>query len=53
MLVCHNKAEFLSKLNKLAGGGRMIHPGETFFAGTMGNIVDKFGIRWGVFTAEK
>lgn len=53
MLVCDNKAEFLSRFNKLAEGGKVIHEGSTFFAGTMGNLTDKFGIRWGVFTAEK
>jgi PhnB protein len=24
-----------------------------FFAGTMGNLTDKFGVKWGVFSAEK
>src|SRR5205085_6341238 len=43
MLVCDNKVEFLNKFNKLAEGGKVIHPGEIFFAGTMGNLIDKFG----------
>jgi PhnB protein len=52
-LTCDTKAELFSKFDKLAAGGKIIHPGETFFGGTMGDLVDKFGIRWGVFSAEK
>ena len=53
MLACDTKAELLSTFDKLGKGGKVVHPVESFFAGTMGNLTDKFGIRWGVFSAEK
>jgi PhnB protein len=53
MLNCDSKKELLSTFEKLSAGGNVVHPIEEFFAGTMGNIIDKFGVRWGVFTAEK
>jgi len=52
-LTCATKAEVQQKFAQLAEGGRVVHPIMTFFAGTMGNVVDKFGIRWGVFTDEQ
>jgi PhnB protein len=52
-LTCANKADMQEKFDKLAEGGSVVHPVMTFYAGTMGNVVDKFGIRWGVFTDEK
>jgi PhnB protein len=52
-LTCANKAEVQQKFDKLAEGGKVVHPIMTFFAGTMGNVIDKFGVRWGVFTDEK
>jgi PhnB protein len=53
MLSCDTKAELLDYFDKLSAGGKVVHPVETFFAGTMGNLIDKFGMRWGVFSAEK
>jgi PhnB protein len=53
MLACDTKAELLSYFDKLGKGGKVVHPVETFFAGTMGNLMDKFGMRWGVFSEEK
>ena len=53
MLSCDTKAELLSAFDKLGKGGKVVHPVGTFFAGTMGNLTDKFGMRWGVFSAEK
>ena len=53
MLICDSKAELNSTFDKLAAGGKVIHAGETFFAGTMGNLIDKFGMRWGLFSSEK
>jgi PhnB protein len=53
MLACDTKAELLGYFDKLGAGGKVVHPVETFFAGTMGNLIDKFGMRWGVFSAEK
>jgi PhnB protein len=52
-LTCANKAEVQEKFNKLADGGKVIHPIMAFFAGSMGNVVDQFGVRWGVFTDEQ
>ena len=53
MLACDSKAELLSIFNKLAEGGKVVHQLEPFFAGTMGNLIDKFGTRWGIFSSEK
>lgn len=52
-LTCANKDELHTIFGKLAQGGTVTHEPSPFFAGTMGNVVDKFGIRWGVFTDEK
>ncbi|TSD64649.1 VOC family protein [Inquilinus sp. KBS0705] len=53
MLVCDTKAELIEKFDKLAKGGNVNYPVETFFAGSMGNLTDKFGTQWGVFSDEK
>ena len=53
MLVCAGLAELNDAVAKLGADGKVVHPVSTFFAGTMGNLVDKFGIRWGLFTDEK
>ncbi|QHS55009.1 VOC family protein [Mucilaginibacter sp. 14171R-50] len=52
-ITCANKAEVHEKFAKLADGGKVVHEVMTFFAGTMGNVVDKYGIGWGVFTEER
>jgi PhnB protein len=52
-LTCDSKAEASAMFDKLSAGGKIVHPMSTFFAGTMGNIIDKFGSRWGIFTAEQ
>lgn len=52
-LTCDSKADMLNAFEKLGAGGTITHQPETFFAGTMGNLTDKFGIKWGVFTGEK
>ncbi|MBD1363679.1 VOC family protein [Mucilaginibacter sp. ZT4R22] len=53
MLTYETKAEMKSAFDKLAEGGNVTHPIMEFFAGTMGNLTDKFGVKWGVFSAEK
>jgi PhnB protein len=53
MLTYDTKAEMKSAFDKLAEGGNVTHPIMEFFAGTMGNLTDKFGVKWGVFSAEK
>jgi PhnB protein len=53
MLICAGKAELHATVAKLGANGKIVHPVETFYAGTMGNLIDKFGIRWGLFTDEK
>ncbi|RWY52505.1 VOC family protein [Mucilaginibacter gilvus] len=53
MLVYDTKAEIQVTFDKLAEGGNITHPIMEFFAGTMGNLTDKFGVKWGVFSAEK
>lgn len=52
-LTCDSKAAMAEAFEKLSAGGSVTHQPTTFFAGTMGNLIDKFGIRWGVFTYEK
>ncbi|RFZ82906.1 VOC family protein [Mucilaginibacter terrenus] len=52
-LSCDSKEAMFDAFAKLSDGGTVTCQPEVFFAGTMGNLVDKFGIRWGVFTAEK
>ncbi|MET3977835.1 PhnB protein [Mucilaginibacter sp. UYP25] len=52
-ITCANKAEVNQKFAKLAEGGKVVHEVMTFFAGTMGNVIDKYGIGWGVFTEEQ
>ena len=53
LLTCDNKENMIETFSKLSEGGSATHPPQTFYAGTMGNLVDKFGIKWGVFTYEK
>ncbi|MFD0766546.1 VOC family protein [Mucilaginibacter lutimaris] len=52
-ITCANKADVNEKFAKLANGGKVVHEVMTFFAGTMGNVIDKYGIAWGVFTDEQ
>lgn len=52
-LVCDTKAELESLFGKLSEGGNVTHPVMQFYAGSMGNVTDKFGVAWGVFSAEK
>ncbi|AMR31095.1 hypothetical protein A0256_06485 [Mucilaginibacter sp. PAMC 26640] len=53
VLTCDNKAALMDAFEKLSNGGLVTCQPEKFFAGTMGNLVDQFGIRWGIFTGEK
>lgn len=52
-ITCASKAEVNEKFAQLAKGGKVVHEVMTFFAGTMGNVIDKYGIGWGVFTEEQ
>lgn len=52
-ITCANKAEVQEKFTKLAAGGNVVHEVMTFFAGSMGNVIDKYGIGWGIFTDEQ
>lgn len=52
MLVCDTHQEAVEKFNKLSEGGNITHPIHDFFAGTMGNMVDRFGFCWGVYSEE-
>lgn len=51
-LTCDSKADVMEKYEKLGQGSSSVHPPSTFFAGTMGNVTDKFGIKWGIFSHE-
>ncbi|TWR28609.1 VOC family protein [Mucilaginibacter achroorhodeus] len=46
-------AEVHDKFEKLREGGKAKHEVMSFFAGTMGNVTDKYGVRWNIFTPEK
>lgn len=52
-ITCANKAEVKEVFAKLAHGGKIVHEVMTFFAGTMGNVIDQYGIGWGIFTDEQ
>ncbi|MCO5936933.1 hypothetical protein NAF17_15425 [Mucilaginibacter sp. RB4R14] len=43
-ITCATKAEVNEKFAKLAGGGKDVHEVMTFFAGTMGNVIDKYSV---------
>ncbi len=45
-IVCDSEEELNALFNKLSEGGTVRHPVEKFFAGTMGDFRDKFGINW-------
>lgn len=53
MITCDTKAELQSIFDKLSESGIITHPIMEFYAGSMGNLTDKFGVNWGVFSAEK
>lgn len=53
MISCDTKNEMQSIFDLLSEGGKVTHPIMEFFAGTMGNLTDKFGVNWGVFSPEK
>lgn len=52
-VTCANKVELKEKFAQLAKGGKVVHEIMTFYAGTMGNVIDKYGIGWGIFTEEQ
>jgi PhnB protein len=52
-ITCANKTELKEKFAQLAEGGKVVHEIMTFYAGTMGNVIDKYGIGWGIFTEEQ
>lgn len=52
-ITCTSKADVNEKFAKLAEGGKVVHEVMTFFAGTMGNVIDKYGVGWGIFTEEQ
>lgn len=53
MISKESVAEMQATFDKLVEGGSIIHPVMEFFAGTMGNLKDKFGVKWGIFTEER
>ena len=46
VLVCSSKAEIESLFGKLSEGGKVGHPLEEAFFGTIGDCVDRFGVPW-------
>ena len=47
ILACDTRQETGEEFEKLAAGGNVTQPLHYFFAGTMGNMEDKFGFCWG------
>ena len=53
VLVCETKKEIERLFAKLAEGGKVGHPLEEAFFGTIGDVVDKFGVPWMLQRAPK
>jgi PhnB protein len=51
-LTFSNEEELKTTFAKLSEGGKINHPVQPFFAGTMGDAADKYGINW-MFYFEK
>ena len=52
-ITCATKAEVNEKYAQLVKDGKVVCEVMTFYAGTMGNVIDKYGVGWGIFTEEK
>ena len=51
-IVCDNEEQLNTYFNKLSEGGKVNHPVEKFFAGTIGDFTDKFGINWMLYYGD-
>jgi len=51
-IVCDSEDELNTLFNKLSEGGTPAHPVTKFYAGTMGDLTDKFGIKWMLYYGE-
>ena len=51
-IVCDSEEELNTYFNKLSEGGTVGHPVSKFFAGTMGDLTDKYGINWMLYYSE-
>jgi len=51
-IVCDSEEELNTYFNKLSEGGTVNHPVSKFFAGTMGDLTDRFGINWMFYYGE-
>jgi PhnB protein len=49
---CNTEDELNSFFDKLSEGATINHPVSKFFAGTMGDLTDKFGINWMLYYGE-
>ncbi len=49
---CNTEEELNSFFAKLSEGGTVNHPVSKFFAGTMGDFTDKFGLNWMLYYGE-
>lgn len=45
-LICNNEKEIKDFYEKLSAGGKITRPLHEFYAGTIGAITDKFGMKW-------
>lgn len=45
-IVCDNEGEIATCFERLSVNGTVIHPLHHFFNGTIGSLVDKFGMNW-------
>lgn len=48
-LTCHNINEAKDFFNNLARGGQVVHSLHEFFNGTIGALIDKYGMTWMLF----
>ena len=51
-IVCDNEEQLNTYFNKLSEGGKVNHSVEKFFAGTIGDFTDKFGINWMLYYGD-
>jgi PhnB protein len=52
-LTCSTEEELKTAFSNIAAGGTVNQPLSEFFAGTIGNVTDKFGIIWTFYMEKK
>ncbi len=52
-LTCHDVEEAKDFFNNLSQGGQVVHSLHEFFNGTIGALIDKYGMTWLLFCPRK